>query len=99
EDGPLGDLTFRLYRFSAGLGVIAFLTGGWLGWQWDFPTWVWVKLSLVALLIAHYTWTGVLVARARRGRFDESDRWLRVFNEVSVVGVIAILYVVVAKPF
>ena len=25
EFGPLGDLTYRLYRFSAGLGVIALL--------------------------------------------------------------------------
>ncbi|MEO0939554.1 MAG: CopD family protein [Pseudomonadota bacterium] len=99
EDGPLGDLTFRLYRFSAGLGVIALGTGLYLGYLWQFDTWVWVKLGLVALLAGHYTWTGVLVARARAGRFDESDRWLRVFNEISVFGVIAILYVVVAKPF
>ena len=31
EFGPLGDLTVRLYRFSAGLAVIAILTGLWLG--------------------------------------------------------------------
>lgn len=99
EDGPLGDLTFRLYRFSAGLGVIVLLTGLYLGHLWQFDTWVWVKLGLVSLLAAHYVWTGVLVARARKGRFDESDRWLRVFNEISVLGVIAILWVVVAKPF
>lgn len=99
EDGPLGDLTFRLYRFSAGLGVIALLTGLYLGHLWQFDTWVWVKLGLVALLAGHYVWTGVLVARARKGRFDGSDRWLRVFNEISVFGVIAVLYVVVAKPF
>ncbi|MEM8578725.1 MAG: CopD family protein [Pseudomonadota bacterium] len=99
EDGPLGDLTFRLYRFSAGLGVIALLTGLYLGHLWQFDTWVWLKLGLVTLLAGHYVWTGVLVARARQGRFDESDTWLRVFNEVSVLGVIAILYVVVVKPF
>ena len=99
QDGPLGDLTFRLYRFSAGLGVIALLTGLYLGHLWQFDTWVWVKLALVSLLAGHYVWTGVLVARARKGRFDESDRWLRVFNEISVIGVIAILWVVVAKPF
>ena len=99
EDGPLGDLTFRLYRFSTGLGVIALLTGLWLAWDWAFPTWVWLKLGLVALLAAHYTMTGFMVARARRGEFRESDRYLRIFNELSVLGVIAILWVVVAKPF
>ena len=99
EDGPLGDLTFRLYRFSTGLGIIAALTGLWLGWQWSFDTWVLVKLGLVAALAAHYAMTGRMVARARRGVFLESDRYLRVFNEISVFGVIGILWVVVTKPF
>jgi putative membrane protein len=99
EDGPLGDLTYRLYRFSLGLGVIAVITGLWLGWHWEFQTWVWVKLFVVALLAVHYTMTGRMVARARRGEFRESDRYLRVFNEISVFGVIGILWIVVVKPF
>lgn len=97
--GPLGDLTIRLYRFSAGLGVIALITGLWLAGDWGFPTWVWLKLGLVLALVAHYGWTGRMVLRARRGIFTESDRYLRVFNEISVLGVIAILWVVVVKPF
>jgi len=100
RQGPLGDLTYRLYRFSAGLAVIAVLSGLWLGWAvWSFAPWVHVKLTLVAALAGHYVWTGVLVARARRGVFRESDLYLRIFNEVSVLGAIAILWVVVAKPF
>ena len=97
--GPLGDLTIRLYRFSAGLAVIALITGFWLGWFWGFPGWVWLKLALVLTLAAHYVWTGVLVLRARRGEFRESDRFLRVYNELSVLGAIAVLWVVVVKPF
>ncbi|KUF10631.1 CopD family protein [Pseudoponticoccus marisrubri] len=99
EFGPLGDLTVRLYRFSAGLAVIALGTGLWLGWFWGWPVWVHVKLALVALLAAHYLWTGHLVLRARKGQFGESDTYLRVFNEISVIGTIAILWVVVVKPF
>ena len=99
EFGPTGDLTIRLYRFSLGLGVIAILSGLWLGWSWNFPVWVWLKLGLVALLATHYGWTGRLVLRARRGIFTESDRFLRIFNEVSVLIAIAILIVVVFKPF
>lgn len=100
EFGPLGDLTIRLYRFSAGLAVIALVTGLWLGLSvWGMAPWVWLKLGLVVLLAAHYAWTGRLVLRARRGVFTESDRYLRIFNEVSVFGAIAILWVVVAKPF
>ncbi|WP_417720613.1 CopD family protein [Salipiger sp.] len=99
EFGPLGDLTLRLYRFSAGLGVIAAATGLWLAADWSWPAWVHVKLVLVLLLAGHYVWTGVLVMRAKRGDFRESDLFLRIFNEISVVAVIAILWVVVAKPF
>jgi len=97
---PLGDLTYRLYRFSAGLMVLALITGLWLGWAvWAFDTWVLVKLGLVTLLFAHYMMTGGMVARAKRGTFNETDFYLRVFNEISVLGVIAILWVVVVKPF
>jgi len=99
EFGPTGDLTVRVYRFSLGLGVIALLTGLWLGWLWGFPTWVWLKLALVLALAAHYGWTGRLVLRARRGLFDESDLFLRIFNEVSVLGTIGVLIIVVFKPF
>ncbi len=99
EFGPLGDLTIRLYRFSAGLAVIALITGLWLAWGLDFPGWVWLKLALVAALAAHYAWTGKLVMAARKGVFRESDMFLRIFNEVSVFGAIAILWVVVVRPF
>jgi len=99
EFGPLGDLTIRLYRFSLGLGVIAIATGlylaHWLGW----PGWTHLKLALVLALALHYGWTGRLVLRARRGVFTESDRFLRIFNEISVVGAIAVLWAVVVRPF
>ncbi|MBF9056971.1 hypothetical protein HKCCA1065_10250 [Rhodobacterales bacterium HKCCA1065] len=99
EFGPTGDLTIRIYRFSLGLGVIAIATGLWLGWFWNFAPWVWVKLGLVSLLGVHYAWTGLLILRALKGEFRESDFYLRVFNEVSVFGAIAVLIVVVFKPF
>lgn len=99
EMGPLGDLTRRLYRFSAGLMVIALVSGIWLGAAvWQFDSWVILKLALVSLLVIHYMMTGGMVIRAKKGEFRESDRYLRIFNEISVIGVIAVLYVVVAKP-
>ncbi|AHM04001.1 Protoporphyrinogen IX oxidase, HemJ [Roseibacterium elongatum DSM 19469] len=99
EFGPTGDLTIRIYRFSLGLGVIAILSGIYLFWWWGWPVWAWVKLGLVTALAAHYGWTGKLVLRARKGQFDESDFYLRVFNEISVLAVIVVLYLVVFKPF
>ncbi|THH36192.1 hypothetical protein E4Z66_14170 [Aliishimia ponticola] len=97
--GPTGDLTIRIYRFSLGLGVIAIVTGLWLAHLWGWPAWTHLKIALVVALAAHYGWTGRLVLRARKGVFTESDLFLRIFNEVSVLGTIAILIVVVFKPF
>jgi putative membrane protein len=98
--GPLGDLTIRLYRFSSMLAVIAVLSGLWMAWSlWDFAPWTHVKIGLVTLLALHYIWTGRLVLRARRGEFRESDLFLRIFNELSVLLVIVILWAVVVKPF
>jgi len=97
--GPTGDLTVRLYRFSLGLGAVAILSGLYLAHLWGFPAWAWAKLAAVTALAAHYGWTGRLVLRARRGIFAESDRWLRVFNEISVLGAIGILVLAVYKPW
>lgn len=99
EFGPTGDLTIRIYRFSLGLGVLAILSGLYLAHLWSWPTWSLVKISVVALLAAHYAYTGRLVLRAHKGIFTESDRWLRVYNEISVFGAIGILILVVYKPF
>jgi putative membrane protein len=97
--GPTGDLTIRIYRFSLGLGVLAIITGLWLAYLWGFPVWTHIKIALVTALALHYGWTGRLVLRARKGVFTESDMFLRIFNEVSVLGAIAVLIVVVYKPF
>jgi putative membrane protein len=99
EFGPLGDLTIRLYRFSAGLAVIAIATGLWLGWDMGFPAWVHAKLTVVALLAGHYIWTGRMVLRARKGIFEQTDFYLRVFNEISVLATIGVLWLVVTQPF
>lgn len=98
EFGPLGDLTIRLYRFSLGLGVIGIVLGLWLAFDLGFPVWTHIKLALVILLAAHYGYTGKLVLAAKAGRFEHSDKFLRIFNEVSVFGTIAVLYLVVVQP-
>jgi putative membrane protein len=53
----------------------------------------------VAGLASHYAYTGKMVSAAKQGQFPRSDRWLRVFNEVSVFGAIGVLWLVVVKPF
>jgi putative membrane protein len=99
EFGPTGDLTIRVFRFSLGLGVIALITGLWLAHLWGWPAWTHVKTTLALGLAGHYAWTGRLVLRARKGEFGHSDLYLRIFNELSVLVTLGVLWVVVFKPF
>jgi putative membrane protein len=96
--GNTAQLTVRLFRFSAGLGVIAIILGLWKGYDLGFPVWVHIKTGLVGLLMLHYIYTGLLVKDAHNGIFKKSDRFLRIYNEISVFVVIAILWTVVEQP-
>ena len=100
--GPTGDLTIRIYRFSLGLGCDRHphrpLGSGGTG---DYPLWVLDQAGGLVALLAGPLWldraTGA-AARAR-GSLTESDMWLRIFNEISVLGAIGVLIIVVFKPF
>ncbi|MBB3343672.1 CopD family protein [Luteimonas sp. RC10] len=99
----------RLYRFGhvmAGLAVALGLVL-WLGYRVlpDFPTmvgsagWMHAKLLLVALLFAHFVVGGRWLKGAGRGRALPSTRALRWFNEVPVLLLVGVVYLVIAKPF
>ncbi|MFZ2235127.1 MAG: CopD family protein [Dokdonella sp.] len=61
--------------------------------------WMHAKLALVALLIVYQM---MLVSLTRRFAADantRSPRWLRIFNELPALALIAIVILVVVKPF
>lgn len=61
--------------------------------------WLHAKLALVALLIGYHLWCAKLVADLRRDRITHSPRWFRFFNELPALLLIAIVLLVVLKPF
>lgn len=61
--------------------------------------WLHAKLTLVAGLIAYHIWCGYLVGSFRRDANRRSERWLRLFNEVPTLFLIAIVVLAVVKPF
>ncbi len=90
----------RLYRFGHVMfGVMLLLglalwlhfgiTGGWLH----------AKLLLVTLMLAHFITAGRWLKGAAAGRPLPSATTLRWFNEVPVVILVAIVWLVLAKPF
>jgi putative membrane protein len=65
------------------------ITGGWLH----------AKLALVAVLIVYHLRCGKLVLAFRDDRNAHSHVWYRWFNEVPVLLLIAIVVLVMVKPF
>ena len=90
----------RLYRFghtmfglAAGLGLVLWLYFGMSG------GWLHAKLALVALMLAHFIVAGRWLKGVDAGRALPTSRALRWFNEVPVLLLVAIVFLVLAKPF
>lgn len=94
----------RLYRFSTLLMVPALALGLWL-WL-GYPTWRgpgngWLHAKLLLVLGAvgyHHVCLGHL-KRFEALHNRRSERWFRVFNEVTVLLFAVIVVLVVVKPF
>ncbi|HEX4854550.1 CopD family protein [Arenimonas sp.] len=90
----------RLYRFGHVMFGIALLPGLALWMHFDRSGgWVHAKLTLVALMLAHFIVTGRWIKRAATGAPLPSPTALRWFNEVPLVLVVPILWLVYFKPF
>jgi len=61
--------------------------------------WLRTKLVLVALLIVYQVYSKRIMRELADGRCNRSQRWLRLFNEVPAVFLIAIVVLAVVKPF
>jgi putative membrane protein len=61
--------------------------------------WLHAKIVLVAALIAYHLWCGALLKGFRNGPPPHGHVWLRWFNEFPVLFLIAIVILVVVKPF
>jgi putative membrane protein len=96
----------KLYRFMMILSVPAVLLGGWLLWlqygggdSFKMPGWMHAKLTLVILAIGYSHACGAILKKFERGVNTRSHTWYRWFNEVPVLLLLAIVILVVVKPF
>lgn len=90
----------KLYRFVTPIGALAVAFGFWLWQGFGFSGgWLHAKTLLVLGLVAYHLVCGQLLRRFQAGRNRRSQRWFRVFNEVPVLALLAILVLVVVKPF
>ena len=90
----------KLYRFMTPLGVLAIAFGLWLWFGYGFGGgWLHAKTALVAVLAAYHWYCGRLLQHFRRGDNAKSPVWFRFFNEVPVIVLLLVLFLVVLKPF
>jgi protoporphyrinogen IX oxidase len=71
----------------------------WLGWFRGAASWFHAKVALVALLVGYHLWCWRLMRDFAAERNTKSERWLRWFNEIPTVILIATVFLVVFKPF
>ena len=80
--------------------VLTIVFGLWLWLGYGFSgRWLHAKLALVVVLIGYHAYCGKLLADFKHGRNRRSHVWYRWFNEVPVLVLLAIVILVVVKPF
>ncbi|MDH4094076.1 MAG: CopD family protein [Betaproteobacteria bacterium] len=80
-------------------GVLTVAFGLWLWLGWGFSGWwLYVKVALVAALVAYHAWCGKLMLDFRAGRNRRTHTWFRWFNELPTLVLVAAVFLVVFKP-
>ena len=90
----------KLYRFMTPLGVLAVATGLWLWFGYGFSGgWLHTKTALVVLLVIYHGYCGRVLKTFQSGGNTRSHVWFRFFNEMPVLVLFAVVFLVVLKPF
>lgn len=91
----------KLLRFTTLLAVPAVGLGLWLwlGWWRGAGGWLHAKLFLVLLVIGYHHSCAVLLRKLRDNTCHRSHRWFRLYNELPVLLLVAVVILVVVKPF
>ncbi len=94
----------KLYRGIATPSMIAtLLLGGWLAsFNWGYyqtSLWFWLKLGLVVLLVGYHHLCGRYLRQFSQDQCNYNHLFFRWFNEFPVLLLVAIVLLVVLKPF
>ncbi|MBT9497363.1 MAG: CopD family protein [Zoogloea sp.] len=90
-------MEFKLYRFMTPLGILAVALGMWLWFGFGFEWGGWLHAK--TLLIVYHLYCGRLMRAFAEGRNTRSHVWYRFFNEVPVLVLFVVVFLVVLKPF
>jgi len=94
----------KLLRFTTLLAVPALGLGLWLWLGYGIGKgpgngWLHAKLAVVLLVLGYHHACGVLLRQFVAGTCRRSHQWFRWFNEAPVLMLVAVVVLVVVKPF
>ncbi len=92
----------KLFRFMTPLGVLAVVSGVWLWIGYDIGAgmgWMHAKVALVLVLIGYHLSCRNRLEEFNRGERRHSHVLYRSHNEIPVLMLLAIVALVVIKPF
>lgn len=80
--------------------VIVVILGSWMAWGFGMNgPWLHAKLALVLLLVIYHLYCGHLLKLFREDQNTRSHVWYRWFNELPVLILVAVVILVVVKPW
>lgn len=80
--------------------VLTIIFGMWLWQGYGISgAWLHAKLTLVALLVAYHVYCGKLLLDFKHDRNQHSHVYYRWLNELPVIALVAIVILVIVKPF
>jgi putative membrane protein len=93
----------KLYRFVTPFMILTLVFGVWLtvlnAQYYLHSGWYHAKVTLVIPLFAYHGLCGRIVKQMARDENIKSDRFYRIFNELPVLLLFAIVILVVVRPF
>ncbi len=94
----------KLYRFIMRPAMVLTVVLGLLlaAIEWDMvddEPWFWIKMVLVAVLLAFHWHNGRVVRAFAEGRNRYSERFFRLYNELPTLVLIGAVIMVVVRPF
>lgn len=81
-----------------GLALI-FMPARWGGIGIDAGWWLWIKLALVTVLSGFHGWLSAERKRLERDEIHHDPKFYRMINEVPTVIMMAVVILVIVKPF
>jgi len=108
KDGPVHEqlcvMEYKLYRYIMNPAMMVTIALGIaLAWmQWDGLSgeiWFWLKMVLVAALLAFHIHNGMVVKTFAAGENTRLHTFYRKYNEIPTLVLIAIVILVMVKPF